>query len=146
MGHVYLVVGDVHSHWPEIQIMENITTDVSMDALTELFRCYGICDSLASDNSTTFVSKTFQKFLKVNGIAHKTTNACRTSADDLAEKMIQSFKASLIAHKHNPGIIRQQFANRNVNRNATSTEEIVRHSFCLGGEVLDPDYRKRHEK
>ena len=95
MGHMFLVVVDVHSRWPEIQMMENITTDVTMDALTELFSRYGICDTLMSDNCATFVSEKFQKFLKVNGIVHKTTRVYKPSTNGLAERMVQSFKQVL---------------------------------------------------
>ena len=82
MGHMFLVVVNAHSRWPEIQIMENITTDVTMGALTELFSRYGICDTLVSDNGATFVSEKFQKFLNVNGIVHKTTSVYKPSEMD----------------------------------------------------------------
>ena len=61
MGHMFLVLVDAHSRWSEIQI-ENITTDVTMDALTELFSRYGICDTLVSDNGATFDPKSSRSF------------------------------------------------------------------------------------
>ena len=36
-----------------------ILQHVTMDALTELFSSYGICDNLVSDNGATFVSEKF---------------------------------------------------------------------------------------
>ena len=90
-GSYVLVMVDAHSLWHEIQIMENITTDVTMDAFTELFSRYGICDTLVSDKTATFVSEKFQKFLKVNGVVHKTTSVYKPSANRLAERIVQSF-------------------------------------------------------
>ena len=95
MGHMFLVVVDGHSRWPEIQIIKNITTDVTMGAITELFSRYAICDTLVSDNDATFVFKMFQKFLKVNGIVHKTRSIYKPFNNGLAERMFQSFKANL---------------------------------------------------
>ena len=88
MGHMFLVVVDAHSRWPEIQIMENITTDVTMDALTALSSRYAICGTLVSDNGATFDSEKFPKFLKVNGIVHKTTGVYKPSTNGLAERMV----------------------------------------------------------
>ena len=101
------MVVDSHSRWPEFQIMENITTDVTMDALTELICRFGICDALVSDNGATFVSEKFQKFLKVDGILHKTINVYKPSTNGLAEMMVQSFKTSLKAQKHDSSTIHQ---------------------------------------
>ena len=99
MGRLFLVVVDAHSRWSEIQIMDNITTDVTMDAFTELFSRYGICYTLVSDNGATFVSEKFQKFLKINDIVHKTTSVYKPSTNGLAERMVPSFKVSLKAKK-----------------------------------------------
>ena len=77
-----------------------------MDTLTELFSRYGICDTLVSDNGATFVSEKFQKFLKINGIVHKTTSVYEPSTNGLAERMVQSFKVQ----KHDSGTIHQTLA------------------------------------
>ena len=56
-----------------------------MDAFNKLFSCYGICDTLGSNNGATFISEKFQ----INGIVHKTTS----------ESVVQSFKPkSTIQH------------------------------------------------
>ena len=104
------MVVDAHSRWPEIQIMENISTDVTMDALNELLSRYGICDTLVSENGARFVSEKFQKFLKANGIVHKTTSVYKPSTNRLARRMVQSFKASLRAQKHDSGTIHKKLA------------------------------------
>ena len=90
--------------------MERITTDVTMDALTELFSRYGICDTLVSDNGATFVSEKLQKFLKVYGIVHKTTSVYKPSTNGVGERMVQSFKKSLKAQRHDSGIIHRKLA------------------------------------
>ena len=63
-----------------------------------------------SDNGATFVSEKFQKFLKVNGIVHKTTSVYKPSTNGLAKRMVQSFQSSLRAQKHNSGTIHQKLA------------------------------------
>ena len=73
-----------------------------MDALTELFSRHGICDTFVNDNGATFVSEKFKIFLKINGIVHKTTSVYNPSTNDLAERMVQSFKESLKPKRANP--------------------------------------------
>ena len=91
MGRFVLVMVDANSRWPEIQIIENITTDVTMGALTKLFSRYGIYDTLVRDNGATFVSEKIQKFFKINGIVHKTTSVYKPSTNGLVERMVQLF-------------------------------------------------------
>ena len=81
-----------------------------MSPWTPLLNYYGICDTLVSDNGATFVSEKFQKFLKVNDIVHKTTIVYKPSINGLAERMVQSFKSSLRAQKHDSGTIHQKLA------------------------------------
>ena len=115
MGHIFLVVVDAHSRWPEILKMEHITTNVTMDALTKLFSRYGICGTLVSDNNATTVSKKFQKFLKINGIVHKITSVYKPSTNGLAERMVQLFEASFKTQRHDPCTIHKKTREISIN-------------------------------
>ena len=85
MGHMFTVVAEGHSRLPEFQMIKNITVDVTLNALTELFIHYGIYDTIVSDNGATFVSEKFKKCLKIDGIVHKTTSVDKPSTNGLAE-------------------------------------------------------------
>ncbi|RXN16207.1 putative protein K02A2.6-like protein [Labeo rohita] len=69
-GHMYLVVVDAHSKWPEVQVMTSATAEKTIEVLRNLFSHYGLPEVLVSDNGPQFVSQEFANFLKANHVKH----------------------------------------------------------------------------
>ncbi|XP_064464404.1 uncharacterized protein K02A2.6-like isoform X3 [Ornithodoros turicata] len=99
-GHMFLIVMDAHSKWPEVFIMGKTTTKHTIEKLHELFSRFGIPESFVTDNGPQFVSQEFKDFLKKMGIRHVTTTPYHTSSNGLAERFVQSLKTAL--RKGNP--------------------------------------------
>ncbi|KAL7842622.1 hypothetical protein SRHO_G00243110 [Serrasalmus rhombeus] len=94
-GHMYLVVVDAHSKWPEIHIMDSTTSSKTIQVLRELFSRYGIPHSLVSDNGPQFCSEEFSTFLKANGVKHIRSAPYHLAFNGLAERFVQTFKHAL---------------------------------------------------
>ncbi|KAL7843904.1 hypothetical protein SRHO_G00224430 [Serrasalmus rhombeus] len=94
-GHMYLVVVDAHSKWPEIHIMDSTTSSKTIQVLRGLFSRYGIPHSLVSDNGPQFCSEEFSTFLKANGVKHIRSAPYHPASNGLAERFVQTFKHAL---------------------------------------------------
>ena len=62
-----LVIVDAHSKWPEVQILSSTTAVCKIQALQEIFACFGIPKQLVSDNGPQFISQEFVQFLAKMG-------------------------------------------------------------------------------
>ncbi|XP_034027378.1 uncharacterized protein K02A2.6-like, partial [Thalassophryne amazonica] len=94
-GHMYLVVVDAHSKWPEVHIMDSTTSSKTIQVLRGFFSCYGIPHSLVSDNGPQFCSEEFSMFLKANGVKHIRSAPYHPASNGLAERFVQTFKHAL---------------------------------------------------
>ena len=63
---------------------------------------------LVTDNGTTFTSTEFQEFIKANGIRHVKSSPYHPASNGLAERAVQTFKASM--RKSTNGSIKTCFA------------------------------------
>ncbi|XP_041378038.1 uncharacterized protein K02A2.6-like [Gigantopelta aegis] len=61
-GHMYLVVVDSHSKWPEVFIMKTTTAEKTIEILRGLFCRYGLSLQIVSDNGPQFVSASSSTF------------------------------------------------------------------------------------
>ena len=96
MGHMFLVVVDAYSKWPEIIPMKNGTTSTAtIDALRNLFAAWGLCQQLHTDNGPQFCSLEFENFLKSNGIKHTTSAVYHPSSNGQAERFVSIFKKAM---------------------------------------------------
>ncbi|XP_037028712.1 uncharacterized protein K02A2.6-like [Bradysia coprophila] len=66
-GHYYFVIVDSYSKWPEIFIMNNITSAAAISKLQELNARFGNMSILVSDNGPAFISVEFDEFFKWSG-------------------------------------------------------------------------------
>ncbi|XP_018371357.1 PREDICTED: uncharacterized protein K02A2.6-like [Trachymyrmex cornetzi] len=94
-GHNFLILVDAYTKWPEVHIVNNITTETTIKKCWEIFSRFGLPVQLVSDNGRTFVSTEFQKFLQQNGIKHKLTAPYNPATNGQAERFIQTLKKSL---------------------------------------------------
>lgn len=98
-GHMYLVVVDAHSKWPEVCVMESTTSTKTIQVLRGLFSRYGLPEVLVSDNGPQFTSEEFQTFLKSNGVTHTRSAPFHPATNGLAERLVQTFKRALRCSK-----------------------------------------------
>ena len=100
LGHMYLVVIDAYSKWPEVFIMQSTTTEKTIDVLSELFARTGLPKQIVSDNGPQFIAEEFQRFTKANGIQHIKSAPYHPATNGLAERFVQTFKNGLKAARY----------------------------------------------
>ena len=70
-NHMYLIVLDAYSKWPEVIRMSSSTsTSETTKVLLSLFSRHGLPDKLVSDNGPQFTSDEFREFMSNCGILH----------------------------------------------------------------------------
>ncbi|XP_056135399.1 uncharacterized protein K02A2.6-like, partial [Lampris incognitus] len=89
-GHMYLVVVDAHSKWPEVQIMDSTTASKTITVLRGLFSRHGLPHILVSDNGPQFCSEEFATFLKASGVKHIRSAPYHPATNGLAERFVQT--------------------------------------------------------
>lgn len=70
MGHMFLVIVDVHSKWLDGHIMSKITSSKTIEVLRSVFATYGLPQTLVTDNGPLFTSDKFAQFMALNGIKY----------------------------------------------------------------------------
>ena len=96
MGKNWLVMVDSYSKYPCIHPTSSITARTRMDLLEEDFAHFGYPPTLVTDNAPTFTSEEFQEFLRERGILHIRGAPYHPATNGLAERLVQTFKQSLI--------------------------------------------------
>lgn len=97
LGFYYLIIVDAYSKWPEVRIVNNMTTETTIRICREFFSSYGIPSVFVSDNGTQFTSSDFAKFLGSNGVVHKFSAPYHPATNGQAERFIQTMKSKLKA-------------------------------------------------
>ncbi len=72
-GKMFLVIIDSHYKWIEAFNTSSATSAAVIEELRPLFACFGLPETIVSDNGTCFVSTEFEDFLATNGIRHVTS-------------------------------------------------------------------------
>ncbi|XP_041985329.1 uncharacterized protein K02A2.6-like [Aricia agestis] len=88
----FLIIVDAYSRWPEVFIVNNMTSATVIRHLRTVFATHGLCEILVSDNGTAFVSEEMRQFLDSNKIRHITTAPYHPATNGLAERMVQTVK------------------------------------------------------
>ena len=107
MNKVYFVLIDAYSRWPEVYEMSSTTSQATIEKLREIFSRFGLPEIIISDNGAQLVSEEFNTFCSNNLIEHRTSAPYHPETNGLAEKMVASFKNSLmkiLADPENKGI------------------------------------------
>ena len=94
-GHMWLILVDALTKWPEVIQMSTTTSERTVEVLRSLFARYGLPQVIVSDNGTQFTSGTFQMFCKNNGIHHKLSAPYHPSTNGEAERFVQTFKTAM---------------------------------------------------
>ena len=95
MGHIFFIVVDSFSKWPEILRCKEPTTGIVIGFLHELFVRFGIADSIVSDDATQFISKEFKGFCKMSVVEHITIDPYHPRSNGKAEPFVDTFKMAL---------------------------------------------------
>ena len=92
-NHMYLIVVDAYSKWPEVIRMSSSTsTSETTKVLLSLFSRHGLPDKLVSDIAPQFTSDEFKEFMKNCGILHIKTTPYHPQTNGEAERFVQTFK------------------------------------------------------
>lgn len=111
LDHMFLIVVDAHSKWPEVFTVKNATAAKTVSLLRMLFARTGLPQQLVSDNASVFMGQEFQGFLKGNGIKHNTSAPHHPATNGLAERFVQTFKQSMKASGKEEVPLQQKVAN-----------------------------------
>ncbi|GFS10778.1 Pol polyprotein [Elysia marginata] len=81
-----------HSHWPEIRILDRLTSAAAIVRLKSIFATRGIQEVLVSDNGPQFASAEFRKFTEEFSFTHTTSSPRYPQANGEAERAAQTIK------------------------------------------------------
>ncbi|XDV15015.1 hypothetical protein PO909_015169 [Leuciscus waleckii] len=93
--HMFFVLLDAHSKWPEVEVMKCTSSMKTVEALRSIFGRFGLPQQLVSDNGPQLVSEEFEAFMKANGIQHIRSAPYHPSTNGLAEWFVQTMKQAL---------------------------------------------------
>ncbi len=93
-----VVVYDLHSKWPELIATGSVTSQVIINFLDSLFSCWGLPNTVTTDNGPQLISAEFTTYLQNKGIHHIRTAYYHPQANGGVESFHQSLKNSLRAH------------------------------------------------
>ncbi|XP_011858318.1 PREDICTED: uncharacterized protein K02A2.6-like [Vollenhovia emeryi] len=92
-GHMYLVILDAHSKWPEIADMKTCTqTPRVIEEFRKVFARFGLPRHVVSDNGRQFTSTEFREFLAKNGIKQSFSAPHHPASNGAAENFVGIFK------------------------------------------------------
>ena len=94
-GYYYLVMVDSFSKWPEIYKCKHPTARNTIKALDEVFSCFGVPNTVVSDNGTMFTGKEFKDYCYSLAIEHIMTPAYNPRSNGQAEGFVYLFKRAL---------------------------------------------------
>ena len=94
-GKEYLVVSDYLSNYPEVIMMNTVTSKSVIIALKSVFARHGIPEVLISDNGPQYASSEFKDFAREWGFTHQTSSPHFPQSNGLAESSVKTVKGLL---------------------------------------------------
>ena len=79
----------------EVHITSGATSAITINKMKMTFSSLGLPQILVTDNGPAFSSQEFATFIKANGMKHVTSILYHLAFNGLAEKAIQTFKATM---------------------------------------------------
>uniref|UniRef100_A0A7E4VZN6 RNA-directed DNA polymerase n=1 Tax=Panagrellus redivivus TaxID=6233 RepID=A0A7E4VZN6_PANRE len=95
LGHLWLVVVDAKSKWPEVLPVPSTATGVTIAELRKLFACHGYPEVLVSDNCPVFTAKAWAEYMQDCGIEHVLTPPYHPQSNGEAERFVRTFKEAM---------------------------------------------------
>ncbi len=87
-NHMWFVIVDAHSKWPEVFQLKTTTTQVITQKLEEVFARFGIPEQVVSDNGRQFTSDEFNLYLKNYNIKHICSTAYHARSNGEAKRKV----------------------------------------------------------
>ncbi|XP_059053034.1 uncharacterized protein K02A2.6-like, partial [Achroia grisella] len=97
---------DAYSKWPEVKIVNDLSSATLIRELRYIFAEQGLPDSIVSDNGRSFISEEFQKYLKSCGIRQILVPPYHPSSNGQAERTVQTVKNKLRKRTSEPWHVR----------------------------------------
>jgi hypothetical protein len=94
-GQYLLVVIDAFSKWPEVAVMQRITTKATQRVFEDLFARFGNPHVLVTDNGTQFTAEEFRIFCRTRGIRQKFAPPYHPQSNGQAERFVDTVKRAL---------------------------------------------------
>ena len=110
MGHMFLIVVDAHSKWPEVLSTGSTSSERAVELLREVFARYGLPEHLHSDNGRQFTSEVFRNFMKANNIKHTFSAQYHPATNGQTERFVQTFKQAMKAADGDMGAVKLHLA------------------------------------
>ncbi|CAH8557945.1 unnamed protein product [Schistosoma intercalatum] len=95
-GRMYLIIVDAFTKWPQIYAMVNCTAGETISKLSDLFSCFGVPQTLVTDNGSQFTAESFKHFCNVNGIVHIRSPPYHPQSNGQAERFVDTLKRALL--------------------------------------------------
>lgn len=92
-GKSYLLVVDYYSKFVEVEKLSNLTSDLVISKLKNIFSRQGIPDIVMSDNGPEFASRQFTEFSREWKFEHKTSSPRYPQSNGQVERAIQTVKS-----------------------------------------------------
>ena len=86
-GHMWLMVVNACSKWPEVISMTSTTADKTTDVLRQIFARFGLPNHIVTDNGPQCSAIEFKKFCSNNGIFHTFVAPYHPSSNVKAERL-----------------------------------------------------------
>ena len=83
---------DYFSKWPEIEKLDNLSSNNVICYLKKQYSRFGYIDELVTDNGPQFSSAEFQNFAKEYGFIHTTSSPHYSQSMGQTERYVQSVK------------------------------------------------------
>ncbi|XP_055619592.1 uncharacterized protein K02A2.6-like [Toxorhynchites rutilus septentrionalis] len=91
-GRTFLVMIDAYSKWMDIRMMHRTDAEALINVLNSIFRIFGICGTIVSDNGPPLTSNAFSEYAKSMRIKFMKSPAYSPESNGLAERAVQTAK------------------------------------------------------
>ncbi|CAA9999561.1 unnamed protein product, partial [Nesidiocoris tenuis] len=107
-GHLFLLVVDSYSKWPEVFLVRTTNSAETIKHLEGLFTRFGYPVIIVTDNDTDFTSFEFQNFVKQYNIRHTTGAPFHPATNGQVERFVSTMKTGLRRLCGAPGTIQDR--------------------------------------
>ena len=92
LGKYFLITVDAKTKWLEVDIVNSITTSITIKNLRQHFARFGLPKVIVTDNGSNFTSYEFNEFLNNNNIISKYSAPGHPATNGQAERFLQIVK------------------------------------------------------
>lgn len=91
-GKDYVLLMDYYSHYPEMAVLRDTTTNTVMTQIKSFFARHGIPSTVRTDNGPQFSCQAFKDFSKMYGFEHITSSPLYPQSNGLVENGVKIVK------------------------------------------------------